>query len=176
MSSTRQLGTVCDFARHLYCVVLITGHKAYQSMRLDSGCPLHPSHDFADPDGAILRKIRSQKIFMFGSEVSVRTWRDKPLLRQCARCYKLDHSTARCPKSKDLCVECGSSTHLSSEHRARCAQCKGLEAHIECTHQKCCNCGGSHRSDSADCPERRKYRSPVSEPTHNLENAMNTSA
>jgi FtsH-binding integral membrane protein len=45
MSSTRQLGTVCEIARLLYCIVLIIGRKAYQSMRLDFGCPLHPSHD-----------------------------------------------------------------------------------------------------------------------------------
>jgi hypothetical protein len=130
---------------------------------------------FADPDSSILCKICTNKIYMFGSEVTVCTWQDKPLLKQCSQCFRLDHTHASCPKAKDLCVECGSSTHAQSEHRAKCIECKGLAGEIPCTHQKCCNCGGNHRSDSPKCPKCCKYWSPVSEPTHNLNNAMNTS-
>jgi hypothetical protein len=135
--------------------------------RADEITSFRSSISFAilDPDGSLGRRLMKQPLFMFGSPVTIREWRDKPQLTQCKRCWVLGHTLSNC-REKDACRECGSKTHhTTTDHRKKCQQCQGVDASIPCSHFRCVNCKGGHTADSLDCPERRKYRVPVAEPS-----------
>lgn len=54
---------------------------------------------------------------------------------QCSRCWKLGHTTKRCPSSKIVCPKCG-------QNHANC----------EAKSFKCVNCNGSHMALARICP------------------------
>ncbi|CUA75631.1 Muscle M-line assembly protein unc-89 [Rhizoctonia solani] len=101
---------------------------------------------FEDPDGSIAKSLLRAQIFMFGSPVRVKRWVDKPLFRQCVKCWGLGHVSASCRSG------------------VRCRTCS--RSHPEdanCPHPpRCVNCKGSHPADDASCPARSKFRAPAS--------------
>ncbi|KAF8761873.1 hypothetical protein RHS01_01273 [Rhizoctonia solani] len=106
---------------------------------------------FRDRDGSVMKRLLGAQLNMLGHRVKASRWNDKPLLKGTTRC-------ARCGKA-----------HATANHDRSCASCKGVgkENHLPCTHQdKCPVCkdpnAPSHAFNSPLCPERAKYRLPVS--------------
>jgi hypothetical protein len=132
------------------------------------------SFSILDPDGSVGRRLLKQHLFMFGTPVTIREWRDKPQLTQCKRCWVLGHTASSC-RDKPTCRECGSRAHHTSEdHRKKCPSCVGADASVACSHFKCINCKGVHAADSPDCPSRKKYRVPIAEPSRQAQLSMDT--
>lgn len=129
------------------------------------------SFAFEDPDGTRYSQLSKQKLFMFGSQVSIRLWRDKPRLQQCIRCHGFSHTTRGCQAEKARCGVCSSVKHSEPDHRKSCTdpECSSAPAETACTHFYCYICnkngGKGHRPGSAECPARLKYCAPVSENT-----------
>src|SRR6266436_1179126 len=127
---------------------------------VDSIDSYHSSVTFAisDPDRSITNTLLAGRAALFGKEVSIEKWVDKPVLVQCSHCHTLGHikSSRACPLSKDSvkCYRCGGA-HLSELHNQRC-QRKHAEAGIcDCTHFKCLNCHHSgHNCRDTCCPAR----------------------
>jgi hypothetical protein len=86
---------------------------------------LYTSVTFAlsDPDGKTTRTLLNGRSALFGKEVTVRKWIDKPVLIQCSWCHALGHSKASktCMLSKDSvkCYRCGRA-HKSEDHDRQC--------------------------------------------------------
>ena len=49
---------------------------------------------FSDPDGLITRNLMDTKQALFGKQVTIERWVDKPPLMQCSRCHTLGHNAA----------------------------------------------------------------------------------
>ncbi|GAB1528531.1 hypothetical protein RhiTH_011725 [Rhizoctonia solani] len=109
---------------------------------------------FRDRDGSVMKRLLGAQLNMLGHRVKASRWNDKPLLKHC--------------KGTTRCARCGKA-HATANHDRSCASCKGVgkENHLPCTHQdKCPVCkdpnAPSHAFNSPLCPERAKYRLPVS--------------
>uniref|UniRef100_A0A8D9BBB6 Uncharacterized protein n=1 Tax=Cacopsylla melanoneura TaxID=428564 RepID=A0A8D9BBB6_9HEMI len=92
---------------------------------------------------------QSVKIFFAGSQFpgAVYLWGVKlacepfiPPLIQCFRCLRYNHTTNQC-RGQRVCKMCGSKQ----------------EQH-ECQGETCINCRGTHKADSADCPEKKRQK------------------
>jgi len=110
----------------------------------------------SDPDGSITNNLMQSRTALFGKEVTVERWIDKPVLIQCSRCHMLGHNKASkaCPLSADSvrCFRCGS-THKSEEHDQRCPRKHAVAGVCNCRHLKCLNCKGTdHHCCEAKCP------------------------
>ena len=84
----------------------------------------------SDPDGSITNTLLDNRAALFGKEVTVSKWIDKPILIQCSLCHALGHNKASraCPLGKDSvkCYKCGG-THKSENHDHHCyAQALGV--------------------------------------------------
>jgi hypothetical protein len=116
----------------------------------------------SDPNGTITSTLLSGRSALFGKEVTVRKWIDKPALVQCSRCHALGHNKASkaCPLGKDSvkCYHCRGA-HRSEKHDQHCA-CKHAVAGIcDCGHFKCLNCHKpGHNCRDIRCPARDLYR------------------
>ena len=79
----------------------------------------------SDPDGAITNTLLNGRAALFGKEVTVQKWIDKPALIQCSRCHALGHNkalrTRTCTLGKDSvkCHLCGGA-HRSDKHDQHC--------------------------------------------------------
>ncbi len=117
---------------------------------------------FSDPDGSITGALLKGRSALFGKEVKIQKWIDKPLLVQCLRCHALGHTRASraCTLSQNSvrCHTCGGS-HPSEEHDQQCP-CKHVVAgKCDCTHYKCINCQQpGHDCRDKRCPAREQYR------------------
>ncbi|KAG9075883.1 hypothetical protein FS749_012412 [Ceratobasidium sp. UAMH 11750] len=49
-----------------------------------------------DADETALKSFLNAEIFMWGSRLHITRWNDKPTLKGCTRCQKLDHFAAQC--------------------------------------------------------------------------------
>ena len=77
---------------------------------------LYTSITFAisDPDGVFASALLKSRATLFGKEVTIERWIDKPALIQCSHCHALGHTKASriCPLGKDSvkCFICGGPT------------------------------------------------------------------
>ena len=116
----------------------------------------------SDPDGSITSVLISDRAALFGKEVMVQKWIDKPALVQCSRCHALGHNKASkaCPLGKDSvkCYLCGG-THRYEKHDQHCSRKHAVAGICDCTHFKCLSCQKTgHNCRDVRCPTRDLYR------------------
>lgn len=116
----------------------------------------------SDPDGTISSAILNGRAALFGKEVTIQRWVEKPALVQCSHCHALGHiKTSRaCPlgKDSDKCYRCGGS-HKSEEHDKKCPRKHTIAGLCDCTHYKCLSChNAGHNCRDKRCPARDLYR------------------
>ena len=112
-----------------------------------------------DVDGSILSSLTNSSVIMFSTEIFPRAWKEKVNLQQCPRCFKLTAPHSNCPIR---CAKCGSPNHDIIAHNQNCQGCKNTGRPLDqikssdwiCTHDRCLNCGGSHRADNTSCQAR----------------------
>src|SRR5712691_6914417 len=122
------------------------------------------SFAFSDPDGSVTKQLLKGKQALFGKQVQIERWIDKPLLVQCGRCHTLGHmaSSKSCwlPPDSIKCYICGKG-HLADAHDRECPRSKqhktaGIcDCRLQCL---TCNKVGHHARDRV-CPAREGYRS-----------------
>jgi hypothetical protein len=115
----------------------------------------------SDPDGSITNNLMKKHTALFGKEVKIERWVDKPALIQCSRCHALGHnkSSKACTFSPDSvrCYRCGGA-HKSEEHDQKCTRRHAVAGVCDCTHFKCLNCQGmNHHCREIKCPARKAY-------------------
>ena len=119
---------------------------------------------FSDPDGSITKGLLANKQALFGKEVQIERWIDKPLLIQCGRCHALGHAASskacRLPRDSVRCYICGKG-HKAEAHSRECPRASQHRAAGTCNCRlQCltCNKVGHHARDRT-CPAREGYRS-----------------
>ena len=115
----------------------------------------------SDPDGTITNTLINNRAALFGKDVTVRKWVDKPAFIQCSRCHALGHNKASrvCTLSKDSvkCYKCGGA-HPSEDHDKQCARKHTIAGICDCK-QTCLNCHTpGHNCKEPKCPARDRYR------------------
>ena len=115
----------------------------------------------SDPDGSISSTLINNRAALFGKEVTIRKWIDKPAFTQCSRCHALGHNKASrvCTLSQDSvkCHKCGGA-HTSDEHDNRCPKKHAVAGICDCK-RKCLNCHNfGHDCRDPRCPARDQYR------------------
>ena len=115
----------------------------------------------SDPDGSIAATLLNNRAALFGKEVTIRKWIDKPAFIQCSRCHALGHNKASrvCTLSRDSvkCYKCGGA-HASKEHDKRCPKKHEVAGICDCK-RKCLNCHNlGHDSKDPRCPARDQFR------------------
>jgi hypothetical protein len=125
---------------------------------------LYSSITFAisDPDGAMSNALLKGRPALFGKEVNIQKWIERPLLVQCSRCHALGHNKASkaCPLGHDSvkCHICGNA-HSSEEHDQLCPRKHAVAGFCDCTNYKCINClKPGHNCRDEICPARNLYR------------------
>ena len=121
---------------------------------------------FLDEDGSITREMLRRPHYMFGGSVRIVKFNALPLLLQCDRCWRLGHSSRRCPKPKALimCSICGGA-HKAADHQFKCPGV-GTHTTLKCDcARKCLNCkrekpafAEGHLATDLCCPLRAKFR------------------
>ena len=116
----------------------------------------------SDPDGTITNTLLNSRPALFGKEVSVRKWVDKPPLLQCSRCHALGHNKASkaCRLGKDSvkCHICGGA-HRSENHNKQCPRNHAVAGKCDCKNYRCLNCQQpGHNCRDANCPARALFR------------------
>jgi hypothetical protein len=131
---------------------------------LDNVESLYSSITFAlsDPSGKTTSTLLNGRAALFGKEVTVRKWVDKPALIQCSRCHALGHnrSSKTCQLSKDSvkCYKCGLA-HRSESHDQHCSRKHAVAGICDCQNFKCLNCHNrGHNCRDVRCPARDLYR------------------
>jgi hypothetical protein len=119
---------------------------------------------FSDPDGSITKQLLKGKQALFGKQVQIERWIDKPLLVQCGRCHTLGHTASskscRLPPDSVKCYICGKG-HLADAHDRECTKSKQHKTAGTCDCRlQCliCNKIGHHAKERV-CPARDGYRS-----------------
>jgi hypothetical protein len=115
----------------------------------------------SDPDGTVSNTLMRSRVALFGKEVLLKRWIDKPALVQCSRCHALGHSkvSKACPLGKDSvkCHICGGA-HKSEEHDKHCTQKHAVAGICDCA-VKCLNClKTGHNCRDHRCPARELFR------------------
>jgi len=116
----------------------------------------------SDPDGSITNTLSHERAALFGKEVTIRRWIDKPALVQCSWCHALGHiKTSRaCPLGRNSvkCFICGGA-HSSEEHDAKCPRKHAIAGTCDCKNYKCLNCQqAGHHCRDLSCPACERYR------------------
>jgi hypothetical protein len=116
----------------------------------------------SDPDGSIACTLLKGRAALFGKEVVIQKWVDKPTLTQCSHCHALGHiKTSRaCPlgKNSSKCHICGGA-HQSEEHDQKCGRKHAVAGICDCNHFKCLNCHKTgHNCRDTCCPARDLFR------------------
>ena len=127
----------------------------------------------SDPDGSVTNTLLKGRTALFGKEVQIQRWVNKPLLVQCSRCHMLGHnrSSRVCPLEGDSmkCYICGGA-HKSDEHDLCCPHKHTIVGICNCSTYKCLNCHklGHHccknccPAHALFCPHRPRW--PVRAP------------
>jgi hypothetical protein len=115
----------------------------------------------SDPDGTITNTLLNSRAALFGKEVSVQKWVDKPPLVQCSHCHTLGHNRASkaCRLGKDSvkCFVCGGA-HKGENHDKHCPRKHRFIGKCDCKY-KCLNCQQpGHNCRDVTCPARALYR------------------
>jgi len=116
----------------------------------------------SDPDGTIANKLLTGRAALFGKEVVIQRWVDKPALVQCSHCHALGHirSSRGCPLARDSvrCHICGGA-HTSDKHDQCCPRKHTVAGICDCKHYKCLNCHKTgHDCRNTRCPARDLFR------------------
>ena len=116
----------------------------------------------SDPDGSITSALLNGRAALFGKEVIIQRWVDKPALVQCSHCHALGHirTSRACPLGKDSvkCFICGGS-HQSDTHDQKCPRKHAVAGICDCKHFKCLNCHNTgHNCKDTRCPARDLFR------------------
>jgi hypothetical protein len=116
----------------------------------------------SDPDGSTVSTLLRERTALFGKEVTLRKWIDKPALVQCSRCHALGHikTSKVCPLGRDSikCHICGGA-HKSEEHDQKCPRKHAIAGTCDCKNYKCLNCQNQgHHCRDVKCPARERYR------------------
>ena len=144
----------------------------------------------SDPDGTITSKLLTGRVALFGKEVAIQRWVDKPALVQCSHCHALGHikTSKSCTLGKDSvkCHICGGA-HPSARHDKSCPWQHEVAGTCDCKHYKCLNCHKTgHTCRDTRCPARdlfcpRQSRGPrrskgkgKEQEQHNIENPPDT--
>lgn len=127
-----------------------------------SSCYSTITFAISDPDGTVTKTLLSSRTALFGKDVKIQKWIDKPMLTQCSRCHALGHHKASkaCTLSRDSvkCFICGGA-HKSEEHNQRCLRKHVVAGVCDCTHYKCLNCQQpGHHCREEKCPSRALFR------------------
>jgi hypothetical protein len=98
---------------------------------------------------------------MFGKEVRIQKWINKPALVQCSHCHALGHNKASkaCQLSKESvkCHICGGA-HALDTHDQHCCKQHAVVGLCDCSHYKCLNCQKmGHNARDVRCPARELY-------------------
>jgi hypothetical protein len=133
-----------------------------------SGMHSSVSFSFQDPNGAILKQLIKQLIFLFGELCTAKEWKDKPTVSQCQHCWAFGHATSGCHHKCAVCRLCGD-LHKEADHRANCHHCviESNTAANPCNHQYCASCKGTHAADDPTCPCRTLHKAPVGQASDN---------
>ena len=115
----------------------------------------------SDPDGTLTNNLLKGRTALFGKDVTIQRWIDKPALVQCSHCHALGHikSSRACPLGKDSvkCHKCGGS-HLAEIHDQSCTRKHAVAGLCDCK-LKCFNChNAGHHSRDLRCPARDLFR------------------
>ena len=116
----------------------------------------------SDPNNTNTNILLNSRSALFGKEVTICKWIDKPALIQCSRCHTLGHNKASktCQLAKDSvkCMTCGGA-HRSEKHDQHCPRKHVVAGICDCTHFKCLNCHKTgHNCRDIRCPARDLYR------------------
>ena len=116
----------------------------------------------SNPDGVTTNMLLNGRSALFGKEVTVQKWIDKPVLVQCSQCHALGHnkSSRVCALSKDSvkCYICGGA-HSSENHNKNCLRRHEIAGQCDCTHFKCLNCHKTgHNCKDMRCTAQDQYR------------------
>ncbi len=115
----------------------------------------------SDPDGSILSSLLKGRVALFGKEVNIKKWVEKPVLVQCSRCHALGHNkTSRaCLLGPSLvrCYICGGA-HKLEEHDQHCPHKHAVAGKCDCTNYLCLNCSKQgHNCRDWVCPSCDLY-------------------
>ena len=119
---------------------------------------------FSDPDGSVTKQLLKGKQALFGKQVQIERWIDKPLLVQCGCCHALGHiatsKSCHLPPDSVRCYICGKG-HLADAHDRECSKSKQHKVAGKCDCRLLClTCNKfGHHARERDCPAREGYRS-----------------
>jgi hypothetical protein len=116
---------------------------------------------YSDLDGTITSTLLKGRPALFGKEVQIQKWIDKPQLVQCSRYHVLRHNKASkaCPLGRDSvkCYICGGA-HKLEEHDQKCPHKHTIAGICNYTNYKCINClKTGHNCREEICPAREQY-------------------
>jgi hypothetical protein len=117
----------------------------------------------SDPDGSIAARLLTERQALFGKEIRIQKWVNKPPLIQCSRCHTLGHAASsracKLPKDSVKCSLCGRG-HLTDAHDRECPNSRAHKraGTCDCT-RTCINCGGKgHHCRDTICPTRNGFK------------------
>ena len=116
----------------------------------------------SDPDGCTTEALLARCSAMFGKEVMVQKWGERPLLVQCSCCHSLGHnkSSKMCTLSTNSvkCYICGMA-QKSEDHDQKCLKEHAVAGICNCCHYKCLNCcNPGHHCRDGRCPAWEQYQ------------------
>ena len=116
----------------------------------------------SDPDGHTIEALLAGCSAMFGKEVTVQKWVEKPLLVQCSHCHSLGHNktSKMCTliTNSVKCYICGAA-HKSEDHNQKCPKKHAVAGICDCRHYKCLNFRNpGHHCRDGRCPAREQYQ------------------
>ena len=132
---------------------------------------------FSDPDGTISSKLLNGRHGLFGKEVHIERWLDKPPLVQCSRCHTLGHTASSCqckvPKGDSRCAKCGG-THTMETHARHCKGRYAVAGACNCK-LPCLSCGSKdHNCRSHKCPAQDNFQTCRCRPADKGKGRANT--
>jgi hypothetical protein len=110
----------------------------------------------SDPNGLITSTLIKGRAVMFGKEIKIQKWINKPAPVQCSHCHALGHNKASkaCALRKDSvkCYKCRG-THSADAHDQWCPKKHVVAGICDCKHYKCLNChNAGHHCRDVRCP------------------------
>jgi hypothetical protein len=131
---------------------------------------------FSDPDRLTTKQLLKDRQALFGKQVQIEWWVDKPLLVQCGKCHALGHNASskacRLPQESVKCYICGKG-HLAEAHDQECPRSKQHKVAGACDCRlQCLTCNKvGHNARDKTCPAHEGYRSRKTCPNTKGKNA-----
>ena len=132
---------------------------------------------FSDPDSTISSKLLNGRHGLFGKEVHIERWLDKPPLVQCSCCHTLGHTASShwcmVPKEDSRCAKC-SGTHTTETHARHCKGRHAVAGTCNCK-LPCLSCRSKdHDCRSHKCPAWDNFQTCCHRPTDKGKGRANT--